>query len=338
GTNGKTTTALLTAAIFRAAGRRSRPCGNLGLPFCERAAAAGARDVLIAEVSSYQLEDSTSFRPQAAALLNVTADHLEHHGSMERYLKAKARCFAEMGPQESAVFNADDPLCLRVARQTAARKYFFASAAGTRVQAWIEGPRIAIRLDGKPALRLVPPPLPGRHNLANAMAAALLALSRGVKPAAIQRAFKSFKGVEHRLEDCGVFRGLRCVNDSKATNVDSTLAALEALRPPRQTPNILLILGGLHKGSPYTPLRQELERSVKGVLTIGSAARKIEEDLAGAVPVFACGELSVAVETAFKIGAAGDLLLLSPACASFDQFKNFEERGRLFKKLVRQGR
>jgi UDP-N-acetylmuramoylalanine--D-glutamate ligase len=170
------------------------------------------------------------------------------------------------------------------------------------------------------------------------MAAALLALSRGLKPAAIQRAFKAFKGVEHRLEEVGTFKGLRCVNDSKATNVDSTLVALRAfLDAPTASKNILLRLGGLHKGLPYTPLRGPVERGVKAILTIGSAARKVEEDLGGGlVPIFPCGNLATAVDTASKIGAKGEILLLSPACASFDQFKDFEDRGTRFKDLARR--
>ena len=180
---------------------------------------------------------------------------------------------------------------------------------------------------------LAPPKLPGRHNLENAMAAGLLAFSRGLQPASVQNAFKAFKGVEHRIEPCGTTRGVACFNDSKATNVDSTLVALKAFEPRGR--RLLLILGGLHKGASYAPLKPWLEKTVKGVFTIGSAARRIEGDLSGAAHVFPCGDLATAVTTALQIAEKGDVLLLSPACASFDQFADFGDRGRRFKALVK---
>jgi UDP-N-acetylmuramoylalanine--D-glutamate ligase len=203
------------------------------------------------------------------------------------------------------------------------------------VHAWVEAGKIRVRMPGaKKEIIFQPPTLPGQHNLENAMAAVLLAMSQGLKPSSIQAALKAFKGVEHRIEEAGTFQGLRCIDDSKATNVDSTLVALRALGGP--TDRILLILGGLHKGSPYTPLRSAVSQGVKAILTIGSAARKIEEDLGDVKPIFPCSDLKTAVETAFKIAEPGNILLLSPACASFDQFQNFEERGRRFKELVRE--
>jgi UDP-N-acetylmuramoylalanine--D-glutamate ligase len=173
------------------------------------------------------------------------------------------------------------------------------------------------------------------------MAAALLGAARGVKPAAIAKAFKSFKGVEHRIEDCGTIKGLRCFNDSKGTNVDSTLAALESLGTPEYLPKggekaILLVLGGLPKGGGFRALRPLVEKYVKAVLTIGSAARSIEEDLQGVTHVFPCEDLETAVKVAFQVGQKGELLLLSPACASFDQFKDFEDRGRRFKEYLKK--
>jgi UDP-N-acetylmuramoylalanine--D-glutamate ligase len=337
GTNGKTTTTALTGAVFAAAlprGRKALVCGNIGVAISEMAPKAGAKDVIVVEASSYQLEDSRHFAPQAAAILNITADHIDHHGSMQAYIEAKARVFADQKPGDACVFNAGDPLTYQLARRCSSRKLFFGPKSG-HVHAWIEDGKIAAKLPGqKKEIKLVPPKLPGAHNLENAMAATLLALARGLKPAGIQKAFKSFKGVEHRLEEVGTFKGLRCINDSKATNVDSTLVALRAMGDDSQP--IFLILGGLHKGSPYGPLRSLIERRVKGILTIGSAARKIEEDLGGTVPIFPCGDLKTAVDTAFKVATKGEILLLSPACASFDQFKNFEDRGEQFKDFVRK--
>jgi UDP-N-acetylmuramoylalanine--D-glutamate ligase len=336
GTNGKTTTTTLTAEIFKAAGKHVVVCGNIGQAFCDEAVKTKAKSILVAETSSYQLEDSSAFHPRAAAVLNVTADHIDHHGSMGNYLAAKGKAFVNMGPGDFGVFNAADPLCMRLARTTRAKALLFGlSKDHARLHSWYEEPNIIVQLWGKKPFRLRPPKLPGRHNLENAMAAALLAASRGVKPAAIQKAFNKFKGVEHRLEECGTIAGLRCVNDSKATNVDSTMVALRAFaEAPGAAKNIFLILGGLHKGGPYTPLRGLVEKVVKAILTIGSAARKIDEDLGGAAPIFPCVNLATAVETAFKIAGKGEILLLSPACASFDQFKDYEDRGRRFKALA----
>jgi len=336
GTNGKSTTTALTLEIFKAGlpkGRKAILGGNIGIPISTSAPAAKATDVLIIECSSYQLEDSAHFEPRASAILNITADHLDHHGSMEAYLAAKAKVFREQGPGDACVFNADDPITYKMSRDCPAERLYFGTK-GPHIHAWEEGGKLHFELPRwKKEVKLVPPKLPGRHNLENAMAAGLLGFARGLKPAAVQKAFKAFKGVEHRLEECGSVHGVRCVNDSKATNVDSTLVALKSF-PPAQK-NILLILGGLHKGFPYTPLKPWIEKTVKGILTIGSAARRIEEDLSGLVPIFPCGDLATAVDAALRVAAKGDIVLLSPACASFDQFKDFEDRGRQFKELVK---
>lgn len=331
GTNGKTTTAALAGAVFNA-----RVCGNIGVPLSEIVELIGPKDPVVLEVSSYQLEDSRFFHAKAAAILNITADHIDHHGTMAAYIEAKARIFKDQEPGDACVFNAGDPLTYKLSRRCPSQRlYFGPAAAGTH--AWVENGKIHIRLPGsRKTIVLDPPKLPGGHNLENAMAAALLGLSRGIRLPALKKAFKAFKGVEHRLEETPSVRGLRCINDSKATNVDSTLVALKSL--PEADKNILLILGGLHKGSPYAPLRPLIEKGVKAVLSIGSAARKIEEDLGGAIHIFPCGDLSTAIDTALKIGAKGDILLLSPACASFDQFKNFEDRGRQFKELLEKKR
>ncbi len=338
GTNGKTTTTLLAGALFKAGRRRAHVLGNVGIPLAQAASKIAEGDVVVLEISSYQLEDSQRFHPSAAALLNVTADHLDHHGSMGGYLAAKSKIFRAQTPQEFCVFNASDALSFQLSRSCPSKKLFFARDASVGRHAWVERGRILLKLPQQKEVVLDPPKLAGAHNLDNAMAAALLALGAGVSPAAVQKGFNAFRGVEHRLEDCGSIEGVRCINDSKATNVDSTLVALRALaedpaRPSR--PHVLLILGGLHKGFPYTPLRPFLGTLVKGILTIGSAARKIEDDLSGSAPILPCENLEEAVRTGFKLTEEGDTLLLSPACASFDQFKDFEERGRRFKALIR---
>lgn len=335
GTNGKSTTTALTHAIFKAGlprGRKAILGGNIGMPISTAAPAAKPQDVLIIECSSYQLEDSRHFEPRAAAILNATADHLDHHGSMEAYLAAKAKVFREQGPGDACVFNADDPIVYKLSRSCPSTRLYFGLKA-PHVHAWEEGGRLHFRLPvWKKTAVLAPPKLPGRHNLENAMAAGLLAFARSIKPAAVRKAFKAFKGIEHRIEPCGTARGVACFNDSKATNVDSTLVALKAFEPGGR--RLLLILGGLHKGSSYAPLKPWLEKTVKGVFTIGSAARRIEIDLSGSAHVFACGDLAAAVTAALQVAQKGDVLLLSPACASFDQFSDYAERGRRFKALV----
>jgi UDP-N-acetylmuramoylalanine--D-glutamate ligase len=336
GTNGKTTTAALAAEIFRRGlprGRRALLAGNIGTPASEVAPRAKAKDALILEVSSYQLEDSRSFHPRAAALLNITTDHVDHHGSMAAYIEAKAKVFREQREDDICVFNAEDPLVLKLSRRCRCRRLYFGKK-GAFIHAWAEGDRIKVKLPGRKETAFTPPALPGVHNLENAMAAALLALGSGLKAEAVQKALTAFRGVPHRLEEAGTVRGIRCVNDSKATNVDSTMVALRTFKDK----NVLLILGGLHKGSPYKPLQPLVEAVVKGILTIGSAAAKVEEDLGGTVPIFPCGDLKTAFATALHIGASGDVLLLSPACASFDQFRDFEDRGDQFKALARPAR
>ncbi|MBI5243834.1 MAG: UDP-N-acetylmuramoyl-L-alanine--D-glutamate ligase [Elusimicrobia bacterium] len=337
GTNGKTTTTFMASAILKAAGRRVHTLGNVGTPLSAEAAKVGKGDVLVLEASSYQLEDSRCFKPAAAAVLNVTSDHLDHHGSMAAYLAAKARVFRDMSPSACCVFNAADPLAFGLSRDCAAKKLFFSLRPSTLASAWFE--RGSLRFSPpflKKGFSVAPPKLVGEHNLENAMAAGLLALACGAPPKALARAFKAFRGVEHRIEECGKFHGLRCVNDSKATNVDSTLVALKSLED--QAGKILLILGGLAKPGGFAPLRAHVQRCAKAVLTIGSAAAKIEEDLAGAAPVFPCESLAQAVSVAFRIGQAGETLLLSPACASMDQFRDFEHRGQAFKELLRKTR
>lgn len=336
GTNGKTTTTMLLGEIMKrhlkAKRASARVCGNIGMPAAKVIAAARPGDAIVMEVSSYQLEDSSHIRPAASCILNITPDHIDHHKTMAAYIAAKARAFRFQRGTDFCVFNRDDGRCRLLARSAPSRALFFSSTKkGGGLNAWVEGGRIVFSFGGKKC-RVTPPDLPGRHNLENAMCAGLMALSRGVSPEAIEKAFRAFKGVEHRIEPVRMLKGVSFVNDSKATNVDSTLVALKALGGRR---NIWLILGGLDKGSPYAPLLPYIRSSVRRVLTIGSAAPRIEKELAGC-PLTACGDMAAAVSEAFRNGEKGDIALLSPACASFDQFKDYEDRGRKFKALVRK--
>lgn len=335
GTNGKTTTTALTGEIFRNGlpyGQNVYVCGNIGLPAAECAPQTNSQDVLLIESSSYQLEDSSFFHPQIAAILNLKPDHIDHHGSFEKYAEAKARIFRDQTETDFCIFNASDPETVKLARACPARKLFFNGQASSS-HAWTQSGKIYARLKLTDSpLVFLPPSLPGHHNLENAMAGILISLCYGLLPRAIQEGLSHFKGIEHRLEEVGVFKDLRCINDSKATNVDSTVIALEAFS--QFEGKIILILGGLDKGSPYAPLKPLIAKLVKSVLTIGSAAQKIENELEGVQPLSHCETLENAVQKAFEIGEEGDILLLSPACASFDQFNNFEDRGKFFKKIL----
>ncbi len=335
GTNGKTTTTALTGEIFRQGlsfGQNVYVCGNIGNPVSNCILEANPQDFLVIESSSYQLEDSNFFHPQIAAILNIQPDHIDHHGSFENYIRAKARIFREQGPLDFCIFNSSDFETIKLARECPAQKLFFGGDPKSS-HAWTNAGKIYARLNLRDdPVSFTPPALPGRHNQENAMAAILIALASKIPASSIQKALAQFKGVEHRLEEAGTYRKIRCVNDSKATNVDSTLVALKAFSEAHK--KIILILGGLDKGSPYTPLKPLISQLAKAVLTIGTAAEKIESELDGVVPLSHCENLDKAVQRAFEIGEAGDILLLSPACASFDQFKNFEERGKRFKKIL----
>ncbi|MBI4351282.1 MAG: UDP-N-acetylmuramoyl-L-alanine--D-glutamate ligase [Elusimicrobia bacterium] len=336
GTNGKTTTAVLLGKIMSAAlrpGGRALLCGNVGIPAAAAAPKARPRDAVVMEVSSYQLEDSSYIKPYAACVLNITPDHLDHHGGMAAYVKAKEKIFRFQDASGCCVFNYEDARCRRLAKLCPSKALFFSSQrAGGKLSAWTAGGKLFFRA-GKAAVSLAPPLLPGAHNLENAMCAGLMALHCGVKPAVLRKVFAAFKGVEHRIEPAGTVRRVSFVNDSKATNVDSTLVALKALGRGR---NLWLILGGLDKGNPYAPLLPLIRRHVKAVLTIGAAAPRIEKELAGACPLITSGTMENACRSILGMAAPGDTALFSPACASFDQFRDFEDRGRRFKAFVKK--
>ena len=338
GTNGKTTTTVLLGEIMNAAlrpGARALVCGNVGIPAAEAAPKARPRDAVVMEVSSYQLEDSLHLKPDAACVLNITPDHLDHHGGMAAYVKAKEKVFKFQDASGCCVFNYEDAYCRRLAGTCPSKAIFFSSKrTGGKLSAWTAGGKLFLRT-GKTAIAVKPPALPGAHNLENAMCAGLMALHCGVKPAVIKKVFAAFKGVEHRIEPAGTVRGISFINDSKATNVDSTLVALKALGRGK---NIWLILGGLDKGNPYSPLLPLLRKHVQAVLTIGAAAPKIEKELAGACPIITSCTMESACRSILELAAPGDLAVFSPACASFDQFRDFEDRGRKFKAFVKRSK
>ncbi len=331
GSNGKSTTTTLVHRILKDAGCRARLVGNIGYPLISFVDKSRDDDVYVTELSSFQLEYTERFTPAVAALLNLSENHLDWHGSFESYVAAKKKLLTRMGPEGRAVLNRDDARVWGLARETSARVYGFSRKRRLARGADVEDGRVVVR-DGKPE-KIVPASslrLPGAHNLENVLAAALIGHLCGAPAASMARTIRDFRGLEHRLEDVLRAGGVRFVNDSKATTVDATLKALASFDRP-----IVLILGGRGKGGDFAPLRPEVKRRVRAAVLVGEAADKIEKALGGVVPVCRAANYREVVRTAFGLARRGDVVLLAPAATSWDMFKNFEERGRTFKREVR---
>ena len=331
GSNGKTTTTTLTGEIMTAAGFAALVGGNIGTPAISLTERAKPETVIVLEVSSFQLETIQTFRPKVAVVLNVTPDHLDRHRTFEAYVDAKARIFENQQGSDFGVLNADDPTCVAMAARTKAQVFWFSRQKEVQQGAWVREGNIVFR-DGsaqREIMQVSEIPLKGAHNLENVLAAVCAGALMGCAPEKIRQAVRDFKAVEHRLEFVATVRGVDYYNDSKATNVDATIKALESFPA-----NIHLILGGKDKGSDYTVLNDLLRQRVKRVYTIGAAAAKIESQIKGAEIVHA-ETLENAIRKAHAVAQPGDVVLLAPACASFDQFKNYEQRGQVFKEIVR---
>ena len=332
GSNGKTTTTSLIGHILETAGLPVQIAGNIGTPLISRVDISSEASFTVVEASSFQLESMSAFRPDIAVLLNVTPDHLDRHGSIEAYGRAKARLFENQTEGDAAVINADDTVAPQYA-PAGPRMFWFSRLKRVASGCYLRGDEIIFRCDGAESVLLERKMigLRGNHNIENVLAAGAAARIAGVEPAAIAEGVRTFAGVEHRIEYVATISGVEYFNDSKATNVDATLKALDAF-----SGNVLVILGGKDKGSDFGTLRQALRSHARTALLIGSAAEKIEADLAGVIPVERAGTMALAVEIASRIARPGDTVLLAPACASFDQFENYEHRGRVFKQLVRE--
>lgn len=334
GTNGKTTTTALTAEVLRAGGLRVMRGGNIGEPVLNRVEQLSADDWAVLELSSFQLESIAYPRLRIGTVLNITPDHLDRHQSMERYAEIKARAVSFMEPGDHAVLNFDDPTCRTMSRQTRGQVMPF-STAGT---IWGEGVTVEsgwITIRGNGGDRRVLPvgevPLPGGHNLSNVLAAIGAGASAGVPEARMAQAVRDFKGVEHRLELIGTFRGARWYNDSKATNPDSTFKALDAFTEP-----LVLIAGGRNKGLDVAPLARAIARRATALVAIGETADELvqltrKEGLTSAV---VAADLADAVRRAAAAATPGSVVLLSPGFTSFDMFRDYEDRGRRFKAAV----
>ena len=336
GTNGKTTTVTLLNEIFKEEFKNSIrstwACGNLGKPLSLIARRVKPGDFLAMEISSYQLEDSSYIKPNVSCILNITPDHIKHHGSLNKYIQAKTKVFKLQDKKDSCIFNyADKNKFLK--NKIKSEKLFFSFPKKPAISAYFENSAIYLKLKNKKIKRR-PPKLHGLHNIENSMTAALMALTGGVKKQSVQKAFDNFKGVKHRIQPVRNLKGIKFINDSKATNINSVIAAIKALAGPDK--NILLILGGKDKGSSYTPLTPLIRKHIKCVLTIGEAAKKIEKEFKNSIGIISAKTMTTAVKTAFKKAEKNDIVLLSPACASFDQFENFEARGDAFIKTVKK--
>ncbi|MFD2333913.1 UDP-N-acetylmuramoyl-L-alanine--D-glutamate ligase [Cohnella sp. GCM10020058] len=356
GSNGKTTTTTWTGELLSAAGLSPIVAGNIGRPLSDAAQEIGPEGWLVAELSSFQLKGTTDFHPRIACLLNLAETHLDYHGTMEDYVTSKAKLFANLSEGDTAIYNADDAVCAEIGRASAGRQWPFSLTRRLAVGVSVEPPFPAADDEGasqetQPAqrwivardesgveTRIVPVDrlgIPGRHNCANALAAVAIALAAGAEPSALREPLKGFKGVEHRLEYVGTFRDVRYYNDSKATNPTATIMSVSSLPAP-----LVLIAGGLDRGSDYRELVPLFRDRVKGVVALGETREKIRKvaeeagltNVAVVEPVEDAAEtLKRAVLEAAAMSGPGDIVLLSPACASWDMFPSYEVRGRIFK-------
>ncbi|MBR5344395.1 MAG: UDP-N-acetylmuramoyl-L-alanine--D-glutamate ligase [Clostridia bacterium] len=335
GTNGKTTTVTLLGEIFKNAGKHAWTVGNIGFPYSQAALEATDDDVLVCECSSFQMETIETFHPKAAALLNITEDHLNRHGTMEEYIRLKMRMFENMTQEDTAVFNLDDPLVAPLAATVRAHSIFFSRKKEPVEGAFVRDGMMVLRMNGleEIVLPLNEIYIPGPHNVENALAAAAVAAAQHVPTSVIADTLRTFKGVEHRIELTRELDGVRWYNDSKGTNVDSTIRAVQTMDRPT-----VIILGGSDKHCDFTPLAKEMLASpaMREAVLIGVTANQIEDTLrrCGWERIHRAHSMEEAVQMCREIAKPGWNALLSPACASFDMFRDYEERGRVFKQLV----
>ncbi len=327
GTNGKSTVTTLTGMMLEKAGRDVLVAGNIGNALTEEPARLKGKDWIVAEVSSFQLEDIETFRPRIASILNVTQDHLDRYKDMHEYSEAKARVFMNQTEDDMLVLNYDDPVVRAMEKTARSRVIPF-----SRLESYAHGAYAAdgaIWFQGHRICRIEDMKIKGVHNIENAIAAAAMAISAGADKASVEAVLREFPGLEHRLEFVRTKDGVTYINDSKGTNVGAVVKSLEGFDQP-----VILIAGGLDKGSDFSPLFELFRRKVKLLILIGKAASKMHEALGRAAETVFAASLEEAVRLASEKAVSGDVVLLSPACASFDMFKDFEDRGRRFKQTV----
>ena len=334
GTNGKTTTTTLIGEIFRNLGKTTYVVGNIGYPFTACALQCGEEDVAVAEVSSFQLETISTFHPHIAVMCNITEDHLNRHGTMEEYIRVKERIFENMGQGDYAVLNLDDPIVRGMAERIPCAPAFFSRRQEVETGAYLEGEEVVFSLNGhkKRVLRADEIRIPGEHNLENALAATALTMLAGVPAPVVRHTLKTFPGVEHRIETVRTVEGVTYINDSKGTNVDASIRAVRAMKVPT-----VLLAGGYDKHTDFLPLAREILASkIHTVVVLGDTAEQIERALraVGFESILHAKTFEEAVLLARSCAREGENVLLSPACASFDMFQDYEERGHVFKEIV----
>lgn len=335
GTNGKTTTTLLTGEIFKQAGYYTLVAGNIGRPLIEEVENYKPEDIIVAEVSSFQLEGTVDFRPRIAVVLNLTPDHLDRHGTFDAYAAAKARIFANQGSSDFAVLNYDDPGTRKMAVQCPGQVIFFSRTHSLNKGVFVREGQIMVKFNEKflPVMPAAKLGIPGPHNLENALAAVAAAWVSGIDEKIIARALQTFRGAEHRLEFVRELDGVRYINDSKGTNPEAAIKALESFRAP-----IVLIAGGKNKGSDFGEFARKIKEKVRLVVLLGESAGLIAEAVSkeGFTKIVRAGTFIEAVRKAHEAARPGEVVLLSPACASWDMFESYEERGNLFKETVKK--
>lgn len=337
GTNGKTTTTTLTAFLLEKEGRKVVAGGNIGLPLISQCPQMSANDIVVAEMSSFQLESVDSFCPKVAVVMNLTPDHLDRHKTMEAYAAAKANIFKNQGPEDYLLLNKDDAIVAAMAAGAKSHVYYFSQQEILDEGIWLEDGNLVYRLDKNSAPQVLIPAaeigIVGSHNWQNAMAASLAALLMGQQPEIIAERLRAFKGVAHRMEPVATIDGVLYINDSKGTNPDSTEKALGSYgkRP------IVLIAGGRNKGSDMAVLVPLMRAHCRGVVLVGEATGDFIDafERTGYTAYVCADSFEDAVAKAREMAQSGDVVLLSPACASWDMFDNFEQRGDLFKELVK---
>jgi UDP-N-acetylmuramoylalanine--D-glutamate ligase len=330
GTNGKSTTTSLLGEIFKTAGRKVFVGGNLGNPMIEMFFSPEQVEYVIAEISSFQLEAISQFRPYISVLLNITPDHLDRYASYREYIEAKANIFLNQRGDDHAIVSADDPECEKLLARIKAKVSFFSTRKQLKNGCYAEGDYLYyLKGERRDLFAVKDLSLTGIHNYENIMASILASKICGLPSDTIRLALRQFKALEHRMELVRVVKGVKFYNDSKGTNVGAVTRSLESF-----SSNVVLIAGGKDKGGDYRILRELAKGRLKSLVLLGQAKEKIKEALGDMAPTHVVNDLDEAVSTAFKIASPGDTVLFSPACSSFDMFKNFEERGEVFKSLV----
>lgn len=335
GTNGKTTTTALLGEIMKTGGRKAFVTGNIGHAMILEVKNAKPEDIFVLEVSSFQLESTAAFKPKVSAILNITPDHLNRHKTMENYIEAKCRVFINQDEEDFTILNGDDPVCSRLAVKPKSKVLLFSRKKEVEQGAYLERDHIVVRIGNTKETIIHKDKIyiPGNHNLENALAAALMAYCLGVKPVDIAAALEGFRGVEHRIEYVDELEGVIYYNDSKGTNSDASIKAVEAMKRPT-----VIIAGGYEKGSEYDDFIEAFGDTVKHMVLIGKTADKLEKTAHahGFMNTHRARDLKEAVLKCHELAKPGECVLLSPACASWDMFRNYEERGRLFKEYVHE--